>query len=477
MAAGLVLGADADPAVRVAASAGFGTILAAGQLLLSRMAGPSQSPVGGVFAGTSGQARRYLEERVAEAADPADRWQRLTHALGELLGEAAGLEQVKLYSFEDDSGQLIASVVEAGAEHPVVIPLDPRVRTWLTVNSQPLSAANLDDAKLGGLRRPIEDLVNTVGGAVILPLVYYDRLVGIVTGQGAWRRAMRRGGADILDVQRDAAGALGELRLRAEAEEQAGVAAEVAEAAQHQQLDIGTSVEEQAGCRIAQHYAPAHQFSGAWWNACQLPDGRLFAAIGEVTGHGVAAALLSATAVGVCESARATMGAAMAIDGLIVLLHDAVQRTARGSFGMSCFALIVDREAGSVTFGSAGHPFPYLCSPAADKAGRGVLSSLVARGPLLGGVEAPVISLGTRKIARGDTIVLHTASLTNAQNDDGDTFGERRLQHFLRRTGLIGATSPDGSQLAEQIGTDLTEFLDGRPLDDDVIVATIEVLP
>ena len=473
--AGYLVELGGSSPARAAVALGLGAGLAAGQLVIRKLAPSDVAVTSTTFSGSSGPARRFLEDRVAEATDPAERWSRLTTALGEQLELAAGLSQVRLFAYADEEAQLVSTdSLGADPQSRVVIDVDPRARTWLTVNSGPLVASRLGNAALGGLRRPIEELVKQLGGDLVLPLVYYDRLVGIAIGTGVVRRALE--GDAVRAVQRDAAGALGELRLRAEAQEQAQVAAEVDEAAAMHNRNVGTRMDDLAGCRVVRHYLPAHQCSGAWWSSAELPDGRLFAAIGEVTGRGVAAALLSATAVGVCEAAREKMGAGMSLDILLELLHDAVRKTARGAFSMTCCALIVDREAQVVSFASAGHPFPYLCRPSGDSKIRGEIRSLVSRGALLGGPDRPVFSLGTRDITSGDIIVLHSASLTNVQNDEGETFGERRMQHFLRRATIIGATSPDGAQLAEQIGTTVAEFIGMRELEDDVGAATIEVL-
>ncbi|HLU67928.1 MAG TPA: PP2C family protein-serine/threonine phosphatase [Kofleriaceae bacterium] len=447
-----------EPAARWILAGALGGGLALGHAAL-RAAGRRRALDPAVVARDVMEARRYLAECAATGIDTADRVARLTEGLGLLLADAADLREVRIER-TDEHGRL-----------------DPRVRAWLVANRAPMSAAHLGELALGGLRQPVEAYVLGLGADVVLPLVHRERLVGVATARGPARSAVRgrRAGA-VRAVQRAAAAALGELVLRAQIEQRAGVTQEVEAAASVQRAAApGTSAEELGGCRVVRFYAPARQFSGAWWTARELADGRLFAAVGEVTARGVPAALLSATALGVCEAANRALAGRIEIDGLLGLLDGSVRQAGRGAFSMSCLALLVDVRAREVTFASAGHPFPYLCRPWMGAGARGALRAMVSRGSHLGGQDEPRATITTLSIAPGDVMVLYTSSLTDARDPAGQTFGERRLQHVLRRASLVGPTGPDGGELADQIGDQVLGHVGDRPLDDDVLVATVEV--
>jgi sigma-B regulation protein RsbU (phosphoserine phosphatase) len=354
------------------------------------------------------------------------------------------------------------------------------VHTWLTANGTAIATGLLDEMPLGGLRAPVAHFVRGLSADLVVPLVHRDRLLAIATARGRAAHVLRGGLAgELRALQQAAAAVLGELRLRAEAEQQADVTREVEAAATVQRETApATTAARMAGCRVVRHYAPASQFSGAWWCARELPDGRLFAGIGEVTGRGAPAALLSAAAMGVCESATRSLGGGLELHGVLELLHGAVRSAGGGAFAMSAVVALIDVEARLVSFAGAGHPFPFLVRPAAlgREHARGSLRSLVSRGSLLGADEAPVRALGSEPIAAGDALVFFTASLTDARDEAGHTFGERRLQHILRRASLVGPIGPDGSDLADQVADEVAAHVGLRSLDDDVLVATVHVL-
>lgn len=403
-------------------------------------------------------AREYLDAKVSEAITASERPLHLARGLAELLDRTARLKETKLYVVDEASDRLLD--VSSGDS----LALDRRARTWLSANTAAIRAAHLGELRLGGLRDPVEKLVRSTGGDLVLPLVQRDRLIGVVTARG--RIAPGRVGAALASAQDAVASILGELLLRAAVHEQAHVAAEVDAAASVQrEAELGTTIEEVAGCRVVRYFAPAQQFSGAWWTTRELSDGRLFTALGEVTGRGVPAALLSAAAMGVCEAASRSLGGGVELHDLLELMHGSIAAAGRGTYAMSCVVALFDQDNGTVTFSSAGHPFPYLLG----RSDGGTLRALVSRGSLLGGVDHPVHSLSSADLQPGDAIVFFTASLPDARSDDGTMFGERRLQRVLRRP-------PDGGHLVQVIGDEIESHIGGRALDADILVATVEVL-
>ena len=458
--AGLILAGGAEPPLRLATAGGLGVALIGLQLaLVARGRRPVRARPGAPV-----DPRRFFQDCAAAAGHPAER----------LALVAAGLAQLLETSFELTDARILTDD-DAGMDG-----MDRRVRAWLVANETPIDAGQVEELKLGGLRQPVVQVIRGLGADFVMPLVHRDRLLAVATARGRAGRLVRgERAAELRAVQHAAASTIGELRLRAAADHQADVAREV-EAASTVQRETAPATQNAllAGCRVVRHYAPARQFSGAWWCARELPDGRLFAGIGEVTGRGVAAALLSATAMGVCESATRSLGGGLELHGVLELLHGSVREASRGTFGMSAVIALVDAEARIVTFAGAGHPFPFLIHPPARgrEGARGSLRSLVSRGTQLGAEQRPIRSLSSEPIEPGDALVFFTASLTDARDEAGHTFGERRLQHMLRRASLVGPVGPDGSDLADQVAEEVAAHVGGRNLDDDILIATVHVL-
>ncbi len=56
--------------------------------------------------------------------------------------------------------------------------------------------------------------------------------------------------------------------------------------------------------RLAGHFHPASECGGDWWTAHDLPDQKVLTVIGDVTGHGIASAIITGAAKAACDLAR-----------------------------------------------------------------------------------------------------------------------------------------------------------------------------
>jgi serine phosphatase RsbU (regulator of sigma subunit) len=420
---------------------------------------------------TQEEAFRYLEQRVIAMAQFADPALELARALDELLAHAAGLGQVRLYAASGDGRRLIDAGDAANANlAPVAseVALDRRARAWLQTNPRPIDGGRLSELPLGGLRQLIEELVRALGGDVMMPLVHRGQLVGVATACGNARRALRGPSLETVQaVQGAAASALDELRLRTESDKRSEVEREVERAALVQlEAGAGPMAENLAGWQLVRTFESSHQFSGSWWTAVALPGPRLLVGLGEVTGHGVPAALLAASAIGVCEAAGATLGATLEPQAVLELVHQSVSHAGGDTYRMSCFVALLDAGTREVAFAGAGHAFPYVW-----RAGR--LGALVSRGNLLGGDSGPRLSEQRTSIAPGDVIIFHSAAATITRAPGGEVFGERRLRRLLQ--GLqepAGGFGTGSAAVAEQIAGAVRAHAGTRQLDDDLLIMT-----
>jgi chemotaxis family two-component system sensor kinase Cph1 len=113
-----------------------------------------------------------------------------------------------------------------------------------------------------------------------------------------------------------------------------------------------------AGLDVLARYRPAKgsKLGGDWWDAFDLPDGRIVFAVGDVAGHGVSAATSMAQ---IRTGLRAYMidgkSPAQCLDRLDVL----VQQLLPGQTA-TVVVLAVDPATGRVELANAGHPSPLL---------------------------------------------------------------------------------------------------------------------
>jgi serine phosphatase RsbU (regulator of sigma subunit) len=185
--------------------------------------------------------------------------------------------------------------------------------------------------------------------------------------------------------------------------------------------------------------------------------------IGDVTGHGIAAAMVTAAAKGCYDVAQRLMGDDLDLVRLLELLHSSVRRAGGGAYNMTCFATLIDVEAGKITYANAGHPVPYVCR--ARGGGRNQLDVLVARGNPLGANEANVYKSHTRSVEPGDVLVWYTDGIVECTNPRRQLFGDRRMQRFLRSADVGDASV---RTIRDQLVRVALAFQEGHPADDDI---------
>jgi sigma-B regulation protein RsbU (phosphoserine phosphatase) len=185
--------------------------------------------------------------------------------------------------------------------------------------------------------------------------------------------------------------------------------------------------------------------------------------IGDVTGHGVPAALVTATVEGCCETAQRLLGSGFHVFDLMQLLNRSVLDVGKSEYLMSCFAAVIDADEMAVTFANAGHPFPYLCRP-------GELRALVSRGMPLGVEAEPTIAVARMDLNPKDVIVLFTDALVESENAEGKRYGDRGLQRALRRR-AAGA----GARACHEIMDDALLHYGERPIREDITLVCVTV--
>jgi serine phosphatase RsbU (regulator of sigma subunit) len=206
---------------------------------------------------------------------------------------------------------------------------------------------------------------------------------------------------------------------------------------------------------------PATHCGGDWWWHEQMPDGRLVLLLGDVTGHGAGAAMVTAAIAGVYRA----LGDSNGEHGprrIIELLHRSMQGICGGSYHMTLSAFEVDPAQGRVKVWSAGAPAVLV--QRAD----GRIEPLGAKGTPIGG-DTLVIGEAERSFGPGDRLFAFSDGLTELVNANGRQLGYRGIKQLLDTT--------RDAPLAEVRGR-LTEVLDeahrSEPLHDDVTFVVVE---
>ncbi len=216
---------------------------------------------------------------------------------------------------------------------------------------------------------------------------------------------------------------------------------------------------------LAGHCEPATQCGGDWWTYRKLSGGRVLVVIGDVTGHGMPAAMIAATARGAAIAFGMNDDREITPESVLEAIDVAIRDVGSGRLLMTCFALVISPAQRLVEYANAGHVFPYVAR--VDEEGRlADLTVLAVNGNPLGAVTKCMRS-GSRELLPGQLIVLSTDGLIDRIANTGERYGEKRLRKLLQRERLTGGGAQAAEDVRDHILREVHEFAGTQPADDD----------
>lgn len=211
---------------------------------------------------------------------------------------------------------------------------------------------------------------------------------------------------------------------------------------------------------FAGFYQPAAQTGGDWWTWAELASGKILVVIGDVTGHGVPSAMITAAAKASCDVARYVHHDEVTVTTLLEIMNHAIYESAQRRFVMTCFASIIDTQKRTITYANAGHNFPYLFRPGE---GKGEFGSLMIRGNRLGDDRNSKYEAKTTELAIGDVLVWYTDGIVECENAAGEEYGEKRFRASVRKAAAL-----DAGEMRDAIITDAGAFFTDTARKDDI---------
>jgi sigma-B regulation protein RsbU (phosphoserine phosphatase) len=195
---------------------------------------------------------------------------------------------------------------------------------------------------------------------------------------------------------------------------------EVAREIQLAMLPTGTYSTGDAGiCGITR---PANTVGGDFYDVLPLPDGRVIVTIGDVTGKGSPAALLMALLLAVL---RTLVDEGLEARALVARLNTQICRHSPGSRFITLFYAIYTPGTGAMTYVNAGQNPPLL------RRADGSCERLSSTGVALGMFEGSTYEAVDTVVGPGETLVLYSDGITEAENPAGQPFEEGGLERVI----------------------------------------------
>jgi len=217
------------------------------------------------------------------------------------------------------------------------------------------------------------------------------------------------------------------------------------------------------GLELHAHYAPCEEIGGDFYDVIPLDDEHVALVMGDVVGHGVAAALLMASAK---KSIQAhSHGRLSPAEVLGVVAEDLAPELLPGMF-ITVLHVVLNVQTGAATVARGGH-IPLLRL----RANGGGAQQVAPQGLPIGATPPALFREKTTEqhlqLAEGDQLVLMTDGLLEVQRGENELFGLERAADTLRGAATAPPATVTGSLL------DAVRNYSSEPIDDDVTVLTV----
>jgi serine phosphatase RsbU (regulator of sigma subunit) len=248
-----------------------------------------------------------------------------------------------------------------------------------------------------------------------------------------------------------------ETFARARAHDQA--AQELAVAGRIQAGLLPETVPALPGWQLAAVLEPARETSGDFYDFVHLPGGRLALVVADVADKGAGAALYMALTRTLLRAALLQHPTAPA--RALAAANERILADTHTDMFVTLFCGILDAETGSLVYANAGQNPPYLLA-------FGQAKPLQATGIALGVLGSADWDEAHCVLSAGETLLLYTDGVIDAQGADQQPFGLERLLDTIR--------SYDGGSaqgLQETILSAIHDFVGAAPPFDDLTLVVL----
>jgi len=251
-------------------------------------------------------------------------------------------------------------------------------------------------------------------------------------------------------------------RLDALEAERRAIDRELARAHVVQQLLLPRSLPDALGLVISAQSTFCEKLGGDYYDAFWLADHTLALAIADVSGHGIAAALVMAMTRSALRSHCQYTDSPAEV---LIALDRAIRRDTHAGMFVTLWLGVLDTRAMSLTYASAGHPYPLLFGAG------GAAPRILDRGGFPLGLRAGASYTEDRiGLVAGDLLVLFTDGVVEAKDPSGARLGRDRL--------VAGVSADAGAEgAAKSVFALVRAHLAGRPPTDDASIVACAIDP
>ncbi|MFQ3546975.1 MAG: PP2C family protein-serine/threonine phosphatase, partial [Termitinemataceae bacterium] len=206
-------------------------------------------------------------------------------------------------------------------------------------------------------------------------------------------------------------------------------------------------------CSLMAWTRSARGVGGDFFYLAEVPGDRLFAALCDVSGKGVAASLIVSMVWGILSVFDFRKG----LRELVSQINSAVVNTFHLEKYLTGLFMVVDPHKEKLIIADMGHSHVLL------KRGDRVTSVKARNLNLPLGVELEITPVITGlQLQKGDSVFVYSDGITEQENSEGHEFGEKRLIK------LVHELSGDYENIVNKVQGTFDEYRQGIPQQDDI---------
>ncbi len=218
------------------------------------------------------------------------------------------------------------------------------------------------------------------------------------------------------------------------------------------------------GIQISAKSIPTKEVGGDFYDFLQLPDGRLGVVVGDVSGHGVSAAMVMTAALGAVRFAAEEKEST---DEVLNMVNSRLNKDIQNHMFVALFYGIFDPKTRKLYYTNAGQTMPFLLRngeidflPQAEKTDRFPL----------GIVKSTVYEQLSIELQPGDMLIHYTDGIVDVMNGSHETYGFDRLAESIQRNANLSLP-----QLVEMLVEEMKRYGGHANVEDDVTLVVLKV--
>ncbi len=312
------------------------------------------------------------------------------------------------------------------------------------------------------LSQPVGKKLDNLGAQVVIPMWHHEKVIGlIILGKKINQTPYTQTDLEFLTtLVSQATVSLENARLFIETLEKQRMEQEL-QVARHIQIRLlPNKIPEIPGYDVHGLNIPSKEVGGDYFDVIPISETRFALAIGDVSGKSVPASLLMAN---LQAGLRLSILDEKPLNHIVQRINKLIFENTDLDKYITFFIGVLDTQTHELAYVNAGHNPPIFISRENE------ITLLEVGGIILGLFEEFDYKMGKIRFQPGDLLFCYTDGVNEAENRQGDEFGEKRLLTLLKKV----AHRPT-REIAEKIVSEIQSFSQGVEQFDDITLLALK---